>query len=247
MRVQLLAGWCRAVIIVIARVSFPRSFSLLFFLSGTPWSHWIARRAVNPQPRSRTCVCVDDVGVCTICWRLKSDRHYMRDIFYYVTYTEKLARAMKLMSDRHEQKRSYPMRKSFLPISGIEHNERLYWWRGIISMSVGIVCQNRNMVVHVKWERPHASSEDWNLINPTGTLLVPLILQELVEGLFAIYFHLFRLQSVSFCCTGFTLLILPSTCMFEIEWSIVIKPYAINDHNIFKLSFSWNVNNNCTW
>lgn len=90
----------------------------------------------------------------------------MRNIFYYVTYTEKLARAKKLMSGRHEQRRSYPTRKSFLPISGIEHNERLYWWRRIISMSVRIVCQNRNMIVYVKdrmlWWRLKSNKSHWD-------------------------------------------------------------------------------------
>lgn len=216
MRVQLLAGWCRAVIIVIAHVSFSRSLSLLFFLSGTPWPHWIARRAVNPHTM---------VGYTHLCWRrwrmydlLEAKvRSTLHERYILLRYIHGKARARQEINERQTRTKE---KLSNEEVVSPYIRYRAQWktlWRGIISMSVRIVCQNRNMVVHVKWERPRASGEDWNLINPTGTLLVPLILQELVEGLFAIYFHLFRLQSVSFCYTGFALLILRSTCMFEIE------------------------------
>lgn len=54
------------------------------------------------------------------------------------------------------------------------------------------------MVAHINERARCASADDRNLINPIGTLLGALILQELVEGTFAIYFHLFCSQPVVF-------------------------------------------------
>lgn len=75
------------------------------------------------------------------------------------------------------------------------------------------------MVAHINGNALRASTEDWNLINPRGTLPGALILQELVEDMFAIYFHLFYSQSavfvITFCNTCFVLFIM-ETYILEI-------------------------------
>lgn len=70
-------------------------------------------------------VYVDDVGVCTICWRLRPDRH--QEIYFIALHTREgsrqSARAKKLTSDSRGQRRgSIQQGNRFSGISGIEHN-----------------------------------------------------------------------------------------------------------------------------
>jgi len=143
-------GWCRAVIVVIAH-GLSRRIS-----RGRVESHGESTPPPSPpppppSPRSRTHrVCVD-VGVCTICWRLRSDRH--RPLRYILLRTGRLAAACtpkELTSDRRGQRRGRLNKEIDSPyIRYRAQLERRYWWWGVISTSARIVCQGRNMVAHI--------------------------------------------------------------------------------------------------
>lgn len=225
--------------------------------------HAAPRRAARcrihtPRMRTYTSRLRDDVGVCTICWRLRPDRH--QEIYFITLHTREgsrqRARAKKLTSDSRGQRRGSIRRGNrFSDTSGIRaQRERRYWWWGVISTSARIVCQSRNMVAHINERALRASAEDWNLINPIGTLLGALILQQLVEGMLAIYFHLFWSQPVVFVILVCFILLIIETWILEIaaecnkascdQWSLLkawVSQYFSDNCLVISITKSFNI------